>query len=686
MGADRSGICHAKVIFLPGLKVPGPPVSRFSYFCPSPLIFSQKAQMVSPLWKASSDGDLDAVLAILNNEQVDLELKDHTGATALIEAVKNGHLEVVRALLSKGADPNNASSQGRPEQFTSDPAIVELLRSFQSPPPPEVVHNNIYANDDPAKGYYAPPPPPGPYGYYPPMHPVMSPMGDGPVYYPQQPQQHSDLHVNAGGAGHLPPPDVARMIPCRYFPACRYGAQCMFAHPQGPFAPPPPPPGQYPPFDPSLGSPYGYYPPPPPPQPYQNGAPMSPLSPQPMPPHPMHGRSPSEIVSPTFPNGGPPPPPLGPYGPMPPTNYPHPGPVPVPMSVPPLPPMHHQPPPPSGPAPQSPSAMYNNAPIPFPGPDGQYYPPPPPPMAYPEMDGKVATPTGMNGQAEGFIPHHHPHPNGIRRGVPRRNSFKAHKTPCAFFPSGRCKNGDDCRWPHVASENLGPNHAPHHFFAPRGGVPRLPRGPGHVNGIAAINQKMGNMTVRDDAPCPQNGTNGATEDSSRPQPTDPVPRPPKFHQGPHKHHHHHPNGVNGKRFPGAAPIRPQRVPSADDFPVLPGSVTPPKQNGAANGHSGPTAAQILSAPAPARKENGKDSSTSGSVRGPSPVPTQEEPKFEDVKPTVAPEQVQVPIAAPAPAPASQKLPLSFAAAATVKAAAAVAISAPETPKEVSVSA
>jgi ankyrin repeat protein len=88
--------------------------------------------MVSALWKACSDGDIESVHEFLKNATaVDIEIKgmirsifipgycpqfpsvipncfinfsysDHTGVTPLIEAVKNGHLEVVRALLDRG--------------------------------------------------------------------------------------------------------------------------------------------------------------------------------------------------------------------------------------------------------------------------------------------------------------------------------------------------------------------------------------------------------------------------------------------------------------------------------------------------------------------------------------------------------------------------------------------------------
>lgn len=90
--------------------------------------------MVSALWKAASEGDLQAVNEFLEHASaLDIELKgmclylsisqvslhlllsnifhaivpacirlDHTGVTPLIEAIKNGHVDVVRALLGKG--------------------------------------------------------------------------------------------------------------------------------------------------------------------------------------------------------------------------------------------------------------------------------------------------------------------------------------------------------------------------------------------------------------------------------------------------------------------------------------------------------------------------------------------------------------------------------------------------------
>lgn len=89
--------------------------------------------MVSPLWNASSEGDADQVQLLLSEASpIDIEIKgrlhelfmndshliifcvcfstslstlfvtDGSGATPLVQAVKNGHAEVVRALLDAG--------------------------------------------------------------------------------------------------------------------------------------------------------------------------------------------------------------------------------------------------------------------------------------------------------------------------------------------------------------------------------------------------------------------------------------------------------------------------------------------------------------------------------------------------------------------------------------------------------
>jgi hypothetical protein len=344
-----------------------------------------------------------------------------------------------------GANPAHASVQGLPEQCTSDPTIVELLRSAAIPKvnpdaphqDPRFIHD---PNAGPPKAYYMPHP--GPYAYYPGV-----PEGAMPYYPPplappasSPPSGDDQPPLSAGSnVSNLPPPEIARLIPCRYFPACRYGASCIFAHPQGPYysGGPMPPPAQYPspyeqpPYPPNF---YPVHAPPPQFQP-SNGVPpphhMSPVSPQPAtqpipPPHPpqfVHQRNGSEIVPPLQipynPSGAPVPAP-GPYGPMSPVSpsYPHPGQLPVPLSVPPAPLAH----PSTGP--QSP----------FP----HSAPPAVPHQRYPSS-------SEQNG-AQKPLPQEGFGHRGDRRtsGGPgfRRPSFVGgRKPPCLFFPSGRCRNG-----------------------------------------------------------------------------------------------------------------------------------------------------------------------------------------------------------------------------------------------------
>ncbi|KAH9944172.1 uncharacterized protein BXZ73DRAFT_39578 [Epithele typhae] len=616
--------------------------------------------MVSPLWKACSEGNVENVAELLKEAtSVDIEVKDHTGVTPLIEAVKNGHVEIVRMLLDKGAEPTNASSQGPPESYTSEPVIHGLLSAAKSKmaQPLTMQPEGIYqeqpatAHVDPAvNGYY---PPPGAY-YYPPMPgpPPVLPEGAVPYYMPPPPMQNDQ-----NGFGNLPPPEVARMIPCRYYPACRYGASCMFAHPQAPFmqGPNAPPPPQYgAPYDTMNSTPYPppmYYPVPPGSYP-PNSAPVNHMSPPPM----AHARSGSEAMSPVqgpfSPSNGQPP---MPYGVVSPVSPPYGGHVSMPVSVPPLPPLHNGPN--GAQSPLQPATMY--PPI-SPSASGAVPPYAMPPQFAPQH-------MASNGEAPDVVSpkspvHGHPHADAYnagsmprdmghhRRGSARRPSFggRGGKPPCLFFPSGRCRNGDECRFPHVLPDGSGVHH-PSHFSA-RGG--HRPRPPFHPNGVATLEDKFAVMTTHEEkAPMHVRngtGTGTSTTDSSRSQSAEPG------HKGrpPFKPSHF----VNGAARPDRkfGPIKQQRVPNADEFPVLNGST--PISRASSLGNSGPTAAQILQAPAPR-----KEVQTRGST-----------PDLVAASPDVKPE-----INGIAPDQSASKRPISFAAAAT---------GAPEPVKELSVAA
>ncbi|KAF5352436.1 hypothetical protein D9756_006030 [Leucocoprinus leucothites] len=653
-------------------------------------------------------------------------------AHALFKACSEGNLAALHDLLHdvnpyelevQGADP----AHGSPEQYTTEQVILDLLAQAKNKLLPNGVPTTepTYphdGNDNSQKAYY-PPPPPEAYPYYPTINPSLSTIPDGGAFYPPPPppQAMGESH-SPGGMNNLPPPEIARFIPCRYFPACRYGPSCMFAHPpQGYYPNGAPPQAQYPPFDHMNTPPYppNYYPPPNFQQP--NGPhPMAPLSPPPGPPHMMHARSSSEVVSPTqgpfSPNGVPPP---VPYGPMSPSAYPHAAPMPVPLSIPPLPPVHHQsqvPPP----GPQSPNFTPSPA-TPFNlQQDGSGIYPPQPPQQPPLPNGNVSFPpeadsapnpqqSGPEGFNNGVPPPHREGPAHARRGG-RHLSFNKPRPACLFFPAGRCKNGDDCRFPHVMPDNAAPTHQSP-YFAGRGGGPRHPRGHAHLNGTSngGLEEKFNNMNIRDESQTPHqqpqpNGQNGV-ETSIKPlNGTDEVGQVnangngigvanrPRFpHGGKHHHPHHgynHLNHYNGKaQKPPVQAFSKQRVPSADDFPVLAGTITPPAKSPL---HAtGPTAAQVLQAPPPYKKENvivvngtGKEPS---STRGTTPEhPRSPATSTKDVKADEPDGAVNQ--SAPSEPPVN-KLPISFAAVATAAAVGpAPSTAGADISKEVSVSA
>ncbi|KAH7099656.1 hypothetical protein BKA62DRAFT_282140 [Auriculariales sp. MPI-PUGE-AT-0066] len=534
--------------------------------------------MVSALYKACAVGDVAQVAELLKDATpIDVEVKDHTGVTPLIQAVRHGHVEVVKILLDAGADPHNASAVGRPENYTSDAIILELLSAAVARPS-ETVQQTApdvpLAQHNGENGTHAPHPVPVAYPgipfpgspdgsfnpYYPPQNypygPSYPPYGpDGaplnghmppmqyyamPPPHMQQTPPHGEValaegvppHENGGVYGNLPPPHVARVIPCRYFPACKYGSACMFLHPQTPyFSGPMPPPAQYPQgqqYD-SM-SPHSAYPPQGayypggyPPQP--NGAGEVPEAPF------VHGEAVGSpgMVAPQLP-----PPGMMPYG------------MPQPMS-----PYATQPGLPIG----SPGMYPGSVPMmpaPLPATMSPYHTRRASVTAYAvaEVQTDVTSP-----KAEGFAGHSREN-SGHRVGRIARGSISGRAKPaCAFYPSGRCRNGDACRFPHVipAEGTAGP--------APRGG--KRPS-------VSSIEGKFANMSVNE-----TNGNNGKVN-------------------GHPSHNHGRVNSVAGKPAHAPAQLVKQRVPVAADFPVLGGSRSPPlAQNGHLHQTNGPTAADIV---------------------------------------------------------------------------------------------
>ncbi|KAG8830608.1 hypothetical protein FRC17_004647 [Serendipita sp. 399] len=93
------------------------------------------------------------------------------------------------------------------------------------PPPGSLPQNGMAPVPIPVGPY----PPPGPHIYQ------AQSQGDAPPGETGQQQANGTQQNNSApwvpGPGGLPPKEVARTIPCRYFPECRFGASCWFLHP-----------------------------------------------------------------------------------------------------------------------------------------------------------------------------------------------------------------------------------------------------------------------------------------------------------------------------------------------------------------------------------------------------------------------------------------------------------------------
>ena len=67
----------------------------------------------TPLMRAVYGNKRDAVTALLDHDQLNLEARDERGATALHVAVERGRAAIVAQLLARGADPGSTDNAGR---------------------------------------------------------------------------------------------------------------------------------------------------------------------------------------------------------------------------------------------------------------------------------------------------------------------------------------------------------------------------------------------------------------------------------------------------------------------------------------------------------------------------------------------------------------------------------------------
>ena len=202
--------------------------------------------MTATLFQASQDGNVELVTSLLEEPSLDVDARDQTGLTALQYAVRANHVDVVSQLLAKGA---NAVESAQDPTLKQNPELASVINnalqhtqsaSFQAAP--VVDSHGGKQLPDGTISYVQPPAFTGHPSVDPSMHQqhaLHHPMSQ-PMYHFQPQHSFFDPSHNPEHRGHahkdsssgsLPPPEVAKMIPCRFFPNCRYGDKCMFAHP-----------------------------------------------------------------------------------------------------------------------------------------------------------------------------------------------------------------------------------------------------------------------------------------------------------------------------------------------------------------------------------------------------------------------------------------------------------------------
>ncbi|EJT48789.1 hypothetical protein A1Q1_02209 [Trichosporon asahii var. asahii CBS 2479] len=619
-------------------------------------------QPQAELHRACAEGRLEDVRSILGRGLDALETLDvASGCTPIVLAIQNGHADVVRELLSAGAIVP-------PPAVTMDPTMLQVL------------------------------------GYSQPMYGVPPPFQMGPpqffqpgMFPPNGGHPRGSPNGGSNGAANLPPAEVAKTIPCRNFPNCKYGNSCMFFHPPGPgfypggpgFAPNfvPYPPGAAPffpgaqEFVPSGGAPAAEGSQPPAGE--ANAAPAEGSAAAPASENTQHDSIPApsnhvgSALSPAFvpgampsdaPNGAP---------------YPYANGGPMSPSMMPIPP----PPMPSDPS------FYANSQPQFQG----YHPNGYNAHGRRQSFGQFANGGGkpFHGKKPSFSGGPKPWgPGGRMGGSSHLGQWKdGNPPPCAFFREGKCRNGEYCKFPHMDADGNDCRHPD----VVRGIIPPMPTRPpprhgmrmmgGHYDpsqrmhfqnkaaaAAAAANANGGDSSAATPAgeegasanaaspatPASEKDVSGSTA-SLPPKPSAPVtpvsrsasgpgvarvhangvnsrahsPNSAGARRGPRGYANGHANGSRSSSSGDKKPIPPQRVPRADEFPALGlgGATTPTERREPSWGNK--TGSQVLQAPAPAKPVTPKEEAPA--------TPASEEPKAEEKveeKPVAAVEPVE----------------------------------------------
>ncbi|KLT45549.1 hypothetical protein CC85DRAFT_137398 [Cutaneotrichosporon oleaginosum] len=575
------------------------------------LALGNAPQPQSELHRACAEGRIEDVRAILGRGLDTLESLDiATGCTPIVLAVTHGHADIVRELLTAGAIVP-------PPGLTMDPTMLSILyphpQAMYGVPPPFAMPQFFQS------AYYG-----------------------GPAHFnPRKEGGSANGHANGSANGsannnpNLPPAEVAKTIPCRNFPNCKYGTSCMFYHPH-----------------PQLGffPPQAYY------EggfvPYPHGAPFFPGA-QEFVPQQQHQQAngtaeaapasvDGAISAPSEENGEAAPQEAAAQAQA---HVPSAG---APAFV------------PGVPMPQemmngfvgSPPAAFMSPPL-LPAQDAAaFYATSPPqfqpflPSAYGGHGRRQSFGFNNGGMHGGPKPYHGKKPSfsggpkpwgpgGRPGGSSHLGQWKdGHPPPCAFFREGKCRNGEFCKFPHLDADGNDCRHPD----VIRGIIPPMPTRPPRVLNMMhgrsypqhqqMLAAKQAQAAANDAAAEDESGSDKGSATSAGLPPKPASGSLPTSRAGSQPGHArmgsraHSPSRRGGPRYGAGAgganghahgqasrsssngdkKVAPQRIPRADEFPALSmgGSPTPGSERREPSWSK--TAAQVLSEPAPIKPE------------------------------------------------------------------------------------
>lgn len=101
-----------------------PALAKLLLSCPDIEVNARNKWKSTPLMIAAGSGHLDIVEMLLGHPKIAIDMRaEYYGRTALIEAAVKGHISIVKALIANGADVNRFDKTGR------NSALVESIKN-----------------------------------------------------------------------------------------------------------------------------------------------------------------------------------------------------------------------------------------------------------------------------------------------------------------------------------------------------------------------------------------------------------------------------------------------------------------------------------------------------------------------------------------------------------------------------